>query len=111
MSFGRGVKMWYNRGNITQRLRLKRRSIILIGAEMTENQRNYLADLAGKKGVILSGTDNWSVAKASSEIERLNELPDAAFDELTDDQNKQINKLTNAALVELNKWGFTRRAQ
>lgn len=73
---------------------------------MTENQRNYLADLAGQKGVRLHDTDNWSVAKASEEIERLKEMPDATFDEITDEEVAQIDKLTNNALVELSKWRF-----
>lgn len=73
---------------------------------MTENQRNYLADLAGQKGVRLKDTDNWSVAKASEEIEILKGLPDANFDSITDTEVKEINRLTENALVELNKWGF-----
>lgn len=76
---------------------------------MTENQRNYLADLAGQKGVRLSDTDNWSVAKASEEIERLKELPDANFDDLTESQAAEIDKRTQNALTELWKWGFTGR--
>lgn len=75
---------------------------------MTENQRDYLADLAGQKGVRLSDTDNWSVAKASEEIERLKELPDASFNEITDTSIKEIDNLTNGALIELRKWGFSR---
>lgn len=75
---------------------------------MTENQRNYLADLAGQKGVRLFDTDNWSVARASEEIDRLKELPDAEYPELTEGQVAEIDKLTENALIELNKWGFTR---
>ena len=73
---------------------------------MTENQRNYLADLAGQKGIRLKDTDNWSVAKASEEIEILKGLPDANFNSITDTEVKEINRLTENALVELNKWGF-----
>ena len=73
---------------------------------MTENQRNYLADLAGQKGVRLKDTDNWSVAKASEEIENLKAMPDADFDSITDAEIKEINTLTENALVELRKWGF-----
>lgn len=61
----------------------------LIGANMTENQRNYLADLAGQKGVRLKDTDNWSVAEASMEIERLKELPDADFSDLTSEESRK----------------------
>lgn len=73
---------------------------------MTENQRNYLADLAGQKGVRLHDTDNWSVAKASEEIERLKEMPDAVFDELTNDQINEINNRTERTREELRQWGF-----
>lgn len=76
---------------------------------MTENQRNYLADLAGRKGVRLADTDNWSVSKASEEIERLKEMPDAVFDAPTEAQEKEIDTQINNILVEMNKWGFTRR--
>lgn len=73
---------------------------------MTENQRNYLADLAGQKGVRLQNTDNWSVSKASEEIERLKELPDAVFDDITDEAIGKIDNLTNNVLTELHRWRF-----
>lgn len=73
---------------------------------MTENQRDYLADLAGQKGTRLFNTDDWSVAKASSEIERLKAMPDAEFDEITDSQIKEINQRTERTIRELHKWGF-----
>lgn len=76
---------------------------------MTENQRNYLADLAGQKGVRLFDTDNWSVAKASDEIERLKELPDATFNEITVDEVEKIDAQTASALEQLGRWGFVRR--
>lgn len=74
---------------------------------MTENQRNYLADLAGRKGVRLFNTDDWSVAKASDEIERLKELPDANFEQITTSQIKRIDSLTKKTLNGLHEWGFT----
>lgn len=73
---------------------------------MTENQRNYLADLAGQKGIRLSDTDNWSVAKASEEIDRLKEMPDATFDDITEAQAREVDNLVDNALTELSKWGF-----
>ena len=78
---------------------------------MTENQRNYLADLAGQKGIRLSDTDNWSVAHASEEIERLKEMPDATFDELSESEEAEINSRTQNALDNLWRWGFARRAK
>lgn len=76
---------------------------------MTENQRDYLADLAGRKGVRLFDTDNWSVSKASEEIERLKALPDATFSKITPAQEKEIRRRTQHILDEMNKWGFVRR--
>lgn len=76
---------------------------------MTENQRNYLADLAGQKGIRLSDTDNWSVAQASTEIDRLKELPDAQFEKITLQEEQRIDQLVANALTEMNKWGFARR--
>lgn len=76
---------------------------------MTENQRDYLADLAGQKGVRLSDTDNWSVSKASEEIEQLKAMPDATFDEITEDEQAQIDQGVQKSLKALWSWGFTRR--
>lgn len=73
---------------------------------MTENQRDYLADLAGKKGTRLFDTDNWSVTRASEEIEAMKDLPDAIFDEAAESEVKQIDKLTNNVLEELALWTF-----
>lgn len=78
---------------------------------MTENQSDYLADLAGQKGTRLFNTDNWSVAKASEEIETLKNMPDAAFNELTVDEVKEIDTRTDNVLAQLKRWGFTRRAE
>lgn len=76
---------------------------------MTENQRDYLADLAGQKGTRLFDTDDWSVSRASSEIDRLKAMPDAQFTEVTEEQSMKIDELTNGVLTELWKWGFVRR--
>lgn len=76
---------------------------------MTENQRNYLADLAGQKGIRLSDTDNWPVAKASEEIERLKAMPDATFDDITEEEQKKIDQGIQNSLNALWSWGFTRR--
>ena len=75
---------------------------------MTENQRNYLADLAGKKGVTLSDTDDISVSRASEMIEELKAMPDASFDPVSDEESEEISKLTTNVLVELRKWNFQR---
>lgn len=75
---------------------------------MTENQRNYLADLAGRKGVRLFDTDNWSVSRASEEIENLKQMPDAVFDDVTEDEALKIGKMTTNVLTELRRWTFQR---
>ena len=76
---------------------------------MTENQRDYLADLAGQKGVRIHDTDSMSVAKASEEIERLKAMPDAVFDDVTEEEKKEIEALVDNVLKEMNKWQFIRR--
>lgn len=76
---------------------------------MTENQRDYLADLAGQKGVRLQDTDDWSVSKASEEIERLKEMPDAVFDEFNDEMAETTAEMTENVLSNLRRWGFVRR--
>lgn len=73
---------------------------------MTENQRDYLADLAGRKGVRLSDTDGWSVARASDEIERLKAMPDAVFEEVTEEQDAEIDRLAQQVLDGLHRWGW-----
>lgn len=75
---------------------------------MTENQRNYLADLAGQKGVILQDTDDYSVSRASEMIDELKAMPDATFHEVTQAEQSRINSLVQSALTELRKWGFER---
>lgn len=75
---------------------------------MTENQRDYLADLAGQKGVRIHDTDSMSVAKASEEIERLKAMPDANFDEISDGDVEKIDELTTTTLKELQRWTFQR---
>ena len=66
---------------------------------MTENQRNYLADLAGKKGVTLSDTDDISVSRASEMIEELKAMPDISFAPVSDEESEEISKLTTNVLV------------
>lgn len=76
---------------------------------MTENQRDYLADLAGRKGIRLSDTDDWSVSKASEEIEQLKAMPDVSFDTPTVSEDEKIDTMVAGVLGELNRWGFERR--
>lgn len=75
---------------------------------MTEAQRNYLADLAAKKGAILENTDDVSVAWASAKIEELKMLPDAIFDDISEAEVALINKYTDQVLKGLSLWSFQR---
>ncbi len=74
---------------------------------MTETQRNYLADLAARKGVRLKDTDNLSVGAASAKIEELKALPDAEFREITEDEVAHIQKIVDKTREELKQWTFT----
>jgi len=73
---------------------------------MTENQRNYLADLAGRKGVRIESSDNISQAEASRLIDELKALPDKDFPEPTAEELAEVKNLTNHAIEELHKWNF-----
>ena len=75
---------------------------------MTENQRDYLADLANAKGVNLADTDDKSAAWASAKIEELKAMPDAEFRKITEEESRKIDEMTQAALDELHLWGFER---
>jgi hypothetical protein len=72
---------------------------------MTEGQRDYLADLAGRKGVRLSDTKNKSVSWASSEIERLKLLPDKVFKQI-DSLDSKLALKTKQIIGEVSKWTF-----
>lgn len=73
---------------------------------MTETQRNYLADLAARKGVRVKNTDNMSVSAASTKIEELEALPDAEFNEITEEEKSHIRNLVDKARKELQQWTF-----
>lgn len=70
---------------------------------MTEGQRDYLADLAGKKGVRIEDTDNVSAAWASAKIEELKLMPDAVFDEF---DSKKTDRYIKQIVTEMKKWTF-----
>ena len=73
---------------------------------MTEPQRDYLADLANKKGVRIENTDEMSVAQASAKIDELKAMPDAVFDEVTEKQLAEVERRTGNILANMNLWGF-----
>lgn len=71
---------------------------------MTEGQRDYLADLALKKGVTVDASTPRSVQWASKEIERLKALPDATHKQMTDDYKLEIQKKIENIVAEVKKW-------
>ena len=73
---------------------------------MTEGQRDYLADLAGRKGVQLDSTDNVSASWASTKIEELKALPDANHPPVSSTQVSAINSGIDKALQEMKRWTF-----
>ena len=75
---------------------------------MTEGQRNYLADLANKKGVRVDGADAMSQAAASAKIDELKALPDPSFREVSAEEEKLFIKNIAKLNTEINKWQLTR---
>lgn len=73
---------------------------------MTEGQRDYLADLAGRKGVTLDNTDNVSSAWASKKIEELKSMPDANFATPSAELDTKISKQIKSINTETAKWTF-----
>ena len=75
---------------------------------MTEGQRDYLADLALKKGERVDASIPRSPAWASAEIERLKLLPDAEFSEISDNENKKIANEIIKIEKSIDSWGFAK---
>lgn len=73
---------------------------------MTEAQRDYIADLAARKGVRLADMDNRSASWASAKIEELKAMPDKAFDTVTAALENKLVAKTNAVINEVSKWNF-----
>lgn len=73
---------------------------------MTEGQRDYLADLALRKGVVLEDTDNKSAAWASKKIDELKAMDDAEFSEPTSEFSKQLNKAVAEIIKGIQAWTF-----
>ncbi len=73
---------------------------------MTGNTRDYLADLANRKGVKLPNEQERDQAWASAKIDELNQLPDKQYPEISERQIAHIEKGVQRVLGELNKWTF-----
>lgn len=81
-----------------------KKSKTLYNRYMTEAQRDYLADLAGKKGVRLDGVGNVSAAWASKKIEELKAMPDSDFSELTQEDTEKLNDSISSIRSEVLSW-------
>lgn len=71
---------------------------------MTKGQRDYLADLAARKGVRLELGGDVSAAWASAKIEELKTLPDREFPVLSDDTKEWIDILAGRVIDEVGRW-------
>lgn len=74
---------------------------------MTEEQRDYLADLANKVGVRLKDTDNKSAFWASQKIDELSAMPNGDFRLVTDEDYARVRSLVDKTLQEMKKWTFS----
>ena len=73
---------------------------------MTGKTRDYLADLANRKGVKLEGEQERDQAWASRKIDELNQLPDATFSDITENQLKRIETRTQRVIEGMERWTF-----
>lgn len=73
---------------------------------MTEGQRDYLADLALRKGVVLEDTDNKSVAWASKKIDELKAMDDAEFLEPTPEFSEKVTAAVDNIIKGIQLWTF-----
>lgn len=71
---------------------------------MTGNTRDYLADLANRKGVKLPGEQDRDQPWASRTIEELKALPDANFEEITPEQIAKIDEGIESVVKEIRRW-------
>ena len=75
---------------------------------MTGNTRDYLADLANKKGVKLPGMQEASQAEASALIDELKTKPDQTFRALDKADLAEVKAMIANVNKELAKWTFER---
>lgn len=75
---------------------------------MTEGQKNYIADLANKKGIVLEDTLDKSAAWASAKIEELKLLPDYSWSSINDSQIELIQSKIDKIIKDMGKWTFQR---
>lgn len=79
---------------------------------MTGKTRDYLADLANRKGVSLPNEQERDQAWASRKIDELNAMPDATFVVYSEEQAQKlknyIQKQINKVLTGMEAWTFQR---
>ena len=73
---------------------------------MTGKTRDYLADLANRKGVTLPGFQDADQATASKRIEELKALPDKVFTEPDESILGAVQIKIDGIIKEINKWTF-----
>lgn len=74
---------------------------------MTGRTRDYLADLALKKGVELAGWQDVTQSAASKKIDELAKLPDANFSQVGIKDQEAFFKRIDKTITELMKWTLT----
>jgi len=80
--------------------------LLCYNSSMTGKTRDYLADLANRKGVKLDGEQERDQAWASRKIDELNQLPDVSFSEITEKQRAGIDKGLAKVLKGMEQWTF-----
>lgn len=73
---------------------------------MTGLTRNYLADLALRKGVFFPDQQYREQAWASKKIEELQQMPDVEFPEITEKDTKKIDSEVEQIKREILAWTF-----
>lgn len=73
---------------------------------MTGRTREYLADLALKKGISLPNEQEHDQAWASDKIEKLKTMPDATFPEISEKQLSRIDSGIKKIITGIKQWTF-----
>lgn len=73
---------------------------------MTGRTRDYLADLALKKGVTFPNEQEREQAWASVRIDELKNMPDANFEEFTEADAERVQKQIDKVIEGMESWTF-----
>ena len=74
---------------------------------ITARTRDYLADLALKKGVALRDPEEVTQTQAGDKIDELKNLPDANFSQVSATEQRRFFKRLDAITKELSRWTLT----